>query len=74
MPRIKKNKTSILIEPSEKKRATFYLKVDTLNKVQGLANLMDVNQNAIIDKSVQVYTELVSSERKELEWETYANS
>ena len=74
MPRIKKNKTSILIEPSEKKRSTFYLKVDTLNKVQGLANLMDVNQNAIIDKSVQVYTELVSSERKDLEWETYANS
>jgi len=63
MPRISKPKTSVLIEPSEKKRATFYLKIDTLNRISSLAEMMKVNQNAILDQSVQVYTELVASER-----------
>jgi predicted transcriptional regulator len=60
MPR---NEESILIRPDSKHRVTYYLGQQTLNRVDYLAETMSTPKSSVIDKAIEVYTDLVVKEQ-----------
>tara|TARA_R110001583_G_scaffold43584_3_gene138737 strand:+ start:231 stop:434 length:204 start_codon:yes stop_codon:yes gene_type:complete len=67
MPR--SNEDSVLVSPTKKQRATFYITLETQNRINSLSEMMNVPMSSIIEKSVSVYTDAVIKEKKK-----YGNS